>query len=153
MELGFHHVCFTVHDIQRSIKFYREILGLKLKEGPRDVNGEGSNTPIYTGLPGARLRVALFELYRGSGLELIQYLSPQGEKTVNTRRCDVGSAHICFTVDNALTVFERLKAEGVRVVSEPVKDSRGYLMFYFYDPDGYTLEITEIKRKGMRQKP
>ena len=153
MELGFHHVCFTVSDIQRSIKFYREILGLKLMEGPRDVNGEGSNTPIYTGLPGARLRVALFELFRGSGIELIQYLSPQGEKRVNTRRCDVGSAHICFTVDNAFTVFKRFKAEGVQVVSEPVKDSRGNFMFYFHDPDGYTMEITELKRKGMRENP
>ena len=150
MELGFHHVCFTVSDIQRSMKFYREILGLELAEGPRDVNGEGSNTPIYTGLPGARLRVALLQLHPGAALELIQYLSPQGEKTVSTRRCDVGSAHICFTVDNAFTVFERFKKEGVRVVSEPVKDSRGNFMFYFYDPDGYTLEITESKPKGAR---
>ena len=148
MALSFHHVCFTVSDIQRSIKFYRDILGLKLKEGPRDVNGEGSNTPIYTGLPGARLRVASFQLYRGATLELIQYLAPRGETTVSTRRCDVGSAHICFTVDNALTIFERFKTEGIRVVSEPVRDSRGNSMFYFYDPDGYTLEITESKLKS-----
>lgn len=148
MALAFHHVCFTVSDIERSIKFYRGILGLKLKEGPRDVNGEGSNTPIYTGLPGARLKVASLQLERGATLELIQYLAPQGEKRVSARRCDVGSAHICFNVDNALTVYEGFKTEGVSVVSAPVKDSRGNFMFYFYDPDGYTLEITEAKLKS-----
>jgi len=148
MALTFHHVCFTVTDIQRSIKFYSDILGLQLREGPRDVNGEGSNTPIYTGLPEARLRVASLQLYRGATLELIQYLSPQGEKMVSTRRCDVGSAHICFTVDNALTIFEEFKAKGVSFVSEPLEDSRGNFMFYFYDPDGYTLEITESKLKS-----
>jgi YD repeat-containing protein len=84
---------------------------------------------------------------------LIQYLSPQGEKTVRTRRCDAGSAQNGFTVDNAFTVFKRFKKGGVHVVSEPVKDSRGNFMFYLYDPDGYTLEITDSKRKGVRWKP
>ena len=96
------------------------------------------------------MRVTLFQLYWESGLKLIKYLSPHGEKTVSTRRCDVGAAHICFTVDNALTVFERFKAKGVSVVSEPVKESRGNFMFCFYAPDGYPLEMTELKRKGSR---
>jgi len=145
MTLTFHHVCFTVSNIQRSIKFYQDILGLKLKEGPRDVGGKGSATSIYTGLPDAHLRVALLQLYQGASLELIQYLSPQGVKTVDTRRCDVGSAHICFTVDNVLEMYEKLKSKEIRVVSEPMKDSKGNLMFYFYDPDGFTLEITSSK--------
>ena len=145
MRLTFHHVCFTVSNIQRSIKFYQDVLGLKLKEGPRDVGGKGSTTPIYTGLPDAHLRVALLQLYQGNNLELIQYLSPQGGKTVGTRRCDVGSAHICFTVENVLKMYEKLKSKGVHIVSEPMKDSKGNLMFYFHDPDGFTLEISSSK--------
>jgi glyoxylase I family protein len=145
MTLSFRHIGFTVSNIQRSIEFYQGILGLQLKEGPRDVGGKGSTTPIYTGLPDAHLRVASLQLYQGTSLELIQYLAPQGGKTVDTRRCDTGSAHICFTVDNLPKMYETLKSKGVRTVSEPMKDSKGNLMFYFYDPDGFTLEITSAK--------
>ena len=114
MTLTFRHICFTVSDISKSIQFYQDILGLKLKEGPRDVGGEGTATPIYTGLPGARLRVALLHLYGDSNLELIQYLAPQGGGTVTTRRCDVGSAHIGFVVDDAKKIYEELKAWNVQ---------------------------------------
>ncbi len=145
MTLTFRHVGFTVSNVQRSIEFYQGVLGLQLKEEPRDVGGKGSTTPIYTGLPDAHLRVASLQLYQGTSLELIQYLAPPGEKTVGTRRCDVGSAHICFTADNVLETYQQLKSKGVRIVSEPMKDSKGNLMFYFYDPDGFTLEISSAK--------
>ena len=56
-----------------------------------------------------------------------------------------GNAHLCLLVDDFQACFESLTAEGVRFKSAPVTISagpnKGGLVAYFYDPDGYLLEL------------
>ena len=144
----FHHVCFTVSDIERSIQFYQDIFGMRLTDGPRDVGGEGTSTPSYTSLTGARLKLALLQLDGDYFLELIQYLYPEGKKTVATRLCDVGSAHIAFSRDDITKFCEALKTKGVSFVADPAPNSKGLLMAYFYDPDGFVLEVIERQKRN-----
>jgi catechol 2,3-dioxygenase-like lactoylglutathione lyase family enzyme len=143
MKPALDHVSFTVSDMDKSIRFYRDIIGLKLLTGPADVGGEGTGTATIVGFPGARLRVAVLELSGDVFLELIQYLFPEGEKVMKTRRCDVGAAHIAFWTDDLPGAYEALKEKGVRFVAPPAKGSIGLLAAYFLDPDDYALEIRE----------
>ena len=84
-----------------------------------DRNGLYSET--VTGIPGASMRIAYVQ---GADfkIELIEYLSPKGEK-LDTRTCNVGSAHICFTVDELQDMYVEMQ----RIV----RDEGGALIFAF----------------------
>ncbi|MFQ5895966.1 MAG: VOC family protein [Nitrospinota bacterium] len=142
MLLGVNHTSFTVADVERSVDFYTNVLGgrlLSLAERPPDFCEK------VTGVPGAHLRIAYVEL-AGYHLELIQYLSPAGEKA-DTRTCNVGSAHVAFNVSGLRGMYRELKARGVRFMGEPVEipagPNRGGHAVYFEDPDENTLEFIE----------
>ncbi|MBX6771027.1 MAG: VOC family protein [Chloroflexi bacterium] len=143
MLTGVHHTSFTVADMERSLAFYRDVLGLEVI---RDQEGSAEYLARITGLPGARLRIVHLRLARGSEhvLELMQYREPVG-RPIEARTCDPGSAHLCFLTDNIWAAYEHLTAHGVRVRSEPIlitagQNAGGYSL-YFLDPDGITLEL------------
>jgi len=142
MITGVNHTSFTVSDVNRSVSFYRDLLGLKLISlGERDP----AFSEKVTGIPGAHLKVAYLQA-RGHRLELIQYLNPPGKK-LETRTNNVGSAHLAFNVDDLPRLFADLKAKGVQFKSAPVEvlagPNKGTLTVYFTDPDGITLELLQ----------
>jgi len=79
---------------------------------------------------------------------LIQYLSPEGKK-LDTRTCDVGSAHLAFNISNLRELYGELISKGVKFTSEPmlipVGLNRGALCVYLKDPDGITLEFIQAR--------
>src|SRR5262249_7773684 len=115
--VGAHHTSFTVANLDRSLEFFRDRLGLTLL-GQREVGDAYFGRVV--GLPSCRVRAALLRI-PGSNhhVELFQYLSPPGVETP-TRPCDPGSAHLALLVDDLPTLHARLRAEGVSFVSEPV---------------------------------
>ncbi|HEY7652879.1 MAG TPA: VOC family protein [Methylomirabilota bacterium] len=126
---GILHTGLTVSDLDRSIVFYRDLLGLEL------IARWDSSQPylrIVVGYPDADLRIALLRLPSGpdgaSGhhIELLEYRRPRGVR---------GDA------------YAELKAKGVRFKSAPVdithgRDSGGKAV-YFLDPDDITLEMIQ----------
>lgn len=143
MITGVNHTSFTVSDVERSIAFYRDLLGMELLSlAERD--------PIFservTAIPGAHLKVAYLKAPDGHRLELIEYLSPKGKK-LDTQTNHVGSAHLAFDVVDLPRLFEALKAKGVIFKSVPLEvptgPNRGTLAVYFTDPDGITLEFLQ----------
>ena len=79
MITGVNHTSFTVSDVERSIAFYRDLLGMELLSlAERD--------PIFservTAIPGAHLKVAYLKAPDGHRLELIEYLSPKGKSSI-----------------------------------------------------------------------
>jgi catechol 2,3-dioxygenase-like lactoylglutathione lyase family enzyme len=136
------HTSFTVSDAERSVKFYTELLGMKLislEERPQEFCEK------VTGIPGARMKIAYVE---GAGykIELIQYLSPPGEK-LDTRNNNVGSAHLCYNVDNLMEMCRDLGSKGVRFRGEPATvnagPNKGGLVVYLLDPDDNNLEFIQ----------
>ena len=137
-----HHTSFTVHSLERSLAFYRDLLGFPVA---RDADLQGDVVERITGLPGTHMIWALVKM-GDHLLEIMEYLSPQG-KDYNTemRTCDVGSAHVCFHVRDLPEIYRRWSERGVTFVSEPVRlvdgpNKDGYVV-YLHDPDGYTLEM------------
>jgi len=140
---GIHHTSFTVSDMERSLAFYRDVLGLEVI---LDQESTAEYLARITGFPGARLRIVHLRLPRGSDhvLELMEYREPVG-RPVELRTCDPGSAHLCFCTDDIHAAYARLVALGVSVRSAPVpitagRNAGGYSL-YFLDPDGITLEL------------
>lgn len=145
MSFKMHHAGFTVSDLDQSIPFYRDLLGLKLIQ-----DAVRENLPSYDrilGFDNVKLRVALFHDETESFmLELVQYVNPQREIR-ELKNTFVGSGHISLVVGNLDEEYERLKAEGVRFNSPPVEVHRDgkYICksLYMFDPDGMTIELYE----------
>jgi catechol 2,3-dioxygenase-like lactoylglutathione lyase family enzyme len=140
---GVHHLGLTVSDIERSVRFYRDVLGLTLVRR-RSTNAEYVGR--QTGYPGARLEVASFRMGAAGGpsLELAQYVShpgPAGE--AGTHRA--GSAHLCLQVDDIQAAYEALRRQGVSFKTAPVAitsgPNEGGFGVYLSDPDGFTIEL------------
>lgn len=139
-----HHIGLTVSDIERSITFYRDTLGLEL------VGRRPSVTADYvgqqTGYDGVELNVASFRVNANSrqSIEMVQYMNHVGEASdPATNRA--GSTHLCLLVDDLRASVKDLDARGVRFKSDPVEitsgPNQGGLVIYLLDPDGYTLEM------------
>jgi catechol 2,3-dioxygenase-like lactoylglutathione lyase family enzyme len=134
------HVSFTVSDIDRAVAFYRDALGLEVKSRYPRIGGFVSDV---IGMPGSHLEIA----HMGAGncsIELIQYVKPQGTK-IDTRTCNVGSAHVCFNVDDFDGLLERVAQAGGRIVGTPTRapdgPSQGCRCVYVEDPDNNTIEF------------
>jgi lactoylglutathione lyase len=136
------HTSFTVGDLDRSIAFYRDLLGMELMSlAGRDP----AFVEKITGIPGANLKVAYLQA-PGHRLELIQYFSPPGKK-LELQTNNVGCAHLAFNVDDLPKMYAEMKAKGVHFKSAPQEVSagpnKGTLTVYFTDPDGITLEFLQ----------
>lgn len=142
MITGCYHTSFTVSSLERSLAFYRDVLGMKLR-------GVQGGTQQYlrdiVGMPDANVKIAFLEI-PGSDhtLELIEYVAPRG-MPANVTTCNPGSAHVCFKTDDLMRTYEQWKAQGVKFRSEPVRITAGVneggCAVYFTDPDGITLEL------------
>jgi lactoylglutathione lyase len=138
-----YHVGFTVSDIERSIQFYRDLLGMSLYVRQQ---GTAEYLSRVTGFPGVRLEIALLKTPDGGSLlELLQYVThpaPPTDRETNRP----GNGHVCFKVSDIQEACEELRRRGVRLISdEPVKITagvhQGAYAVYLRDPDGFTVEL------------
>jgi catechol 2,3-dioxygenase-like lactoylglutathione lyase family enzyme len=113
---GLDHVSVSVADLDRSLAFYRDLLGLRVRERGEE---EGGQMATIIGFPGVRFRYADVELGDGRILELLQYLEPVG-RLITQRTCDPGSGHIAFVVADIDEAYAELVGAGVTVRSAPV---------------------------------
>ena len=139
-----HHLGLTVSDIERSIHFYRDLLGMEL------IGRRPSVTAGYvgqqTGYDGVELNVASFRISPDcrQTMEVVQYMNHAGEPAATgTNRA--GNSHLCLLVDDLLSAVDDLSAAGVSFKSDPVEitagPNKGGRVIYMHDPDGYTLEM------------
>ena len=139
-----HHLGLTVADIERSIIFYRDLLGLTLHR--RRPHVDNDYVALQTGYDGVVLNVASFKVSADSpqSLEVVQYMNHSGPPA-ETATNRPGNSHLCLTVNDLRACYADLKAKGVRFKSEPVTitagPNTGGLVVYFSDPYDYTLEL------------
>lgn len=140
------HIAVIVEDMQRSVIFYRDVLGLQLL---KDYTNKGAVADKTLGLKNCSQRIVLFKAGNDNTLvELMQFYSPEGRPNLkNVQENDIGVRHLCFEVDDIRAVYNRLRRAGLKFTSEPVKQATGAICVFFRDPDGNSLEITQAAKK------
>ena len=138
------HVSVTSADLDRSVAFYCDLLGLPLIG--RGESGE-PELGIILGVPGVRLLWAEVDLGGDQLLELLQFLSPEGEP-LRPDPARPGGTHIGLRVSDIDAMYLRLSQAGVPIRSKPVEiqeegDWLGVRCLYARDPDGVTVELVE----------
>ena len=143
---GLHHVGITVNDLDASIRFYHDVLGLEFSNEPSPWFDSPELGPAV-GVPGAALRQVSL-LLGDTMLELLEYKSPPSETQKPLLSNNVGASHVAFLVDDIQAKKAELERKGiefysdVNVVEEGVL--AGWRWVYFEDPDGYPLELVEV---------
>ena len=147
------HVNIVVADLERAIRFYSDLLGLRRGF---EVFLEGEWIETVTGLKGARARCVFMEGDDSSArLELLHYEVPTGQSLpASSAPHTRGLRHVAFMVEDLDALVARLRAAGVRVISEPVTvpfavaDKGRKRLCYFHDPDGTLLEAASYERES-----
>ena len=144
---GIHHTSFTVSDMERSIAFYRDVLGMKVTWDSRreGVEFKGPVADNVTGCPGTEQRL-VFIAIGNSRIELVEY-TPKGRDLTENKASDTGSAHVCFETDNIQDLYQKLTARGLRLHCVP-QDIGFAQVMYFRDPDGIILEAVQGQLPG-----
>jgi catechol 2,3-dioxygenase-like lactoylglutathione lyase family enzyme len=122
----FDHVAVTVHDMERSVGFYRDLLGFEVV-GQLLLDGD-----------------AFKIVYLRSGeahLELFAFRGTAAETPVGVPDTVGGFKHLALQTKEVDAVAARLKAAGVTFTVEPTDAAGGVRLAFFRDPDGNLLEL------------
>ena len=143
---GLHHVGITVKDLEASISFYHDVLGLPFSNEPSPWF-DGQELGAAVGVPGAALRQVSL-LLGDTTLELLEYSSPPSDTKEPLKSNSLGASHVAFLVDDIEATKTELEAKGIEFYSpiNVVDDGvlAGWRWVYFQDPDGYPLELVEV---------
>jgi len=144
---GIHHTGLIVKDLDRSIAFYHDVLGLPFAVEPTDwFSGEQLDQGLR--VPDAELRLTCFWAGPQSRLELLEYRRLSADMDRPYPNNTLGAGHVCLQVDDVHAAKAELEAKGVEFYSDVnVVDEgplAGWRSVYFADPDGLSLELVEI---------
>jgi catechol 2,3-dioxygenase-like lactoylglutathione lyase family enzyme len=142
MILGFHHAAISTPDLERCLRFYKDVIGCQ-EAWTFDWEAGSAEADAMTGLKDSAARAVMLKL-GDSYLEVFEFSSPEPQ-TVSAERpvCDHGITHICLQVENLHNEYERMKAVGMRFHSPPLTQDSGYVI-YGRDPDGNVIELIEF---------
>jgi catechol 2,3-dioxygenase-like lactoylglutathione lyase family enzyme len=136
---------YTVSNMERSLEFYRDILGLSVV---RDRERAGESYDKLLGLSGVRIRVVILQEGSAGGhlLELVEYLQPRSERR-SSKHYDVGASNICYIVDDVDAMHSRIKAAGFNTPNAPADFMQegkvtGRIVMVF-DPDNIPVVLLQ----------
>lgn len=130
---GIDHLDLVVSDFERSLRFYRELLGPLGYDSEGEIEGERGERVVYLNHAG----------YAGS----VSIRASQSDAhPLPYDRYSVGIHHLAFAAGSRAVVDERarwLLDRGATIESGPAEYgyTPGYYAVFFYDPDGIKLEI------------
>ncbi len=126
------HTMLRVGDLDRSITFYTEVLGMRLLR--------------RKDYPGGRFTLAFVGYGEESDTTVLELTH-----NWDTADYEIGSGygHIAIGVDDIVGVCDQIRAKGGRVVREPGPMKNGSTVIAFVDdPDGYKVELIELSSRA-----
>jgi len=145
--LGIDHTAIVVSNTEQSLKFYRDILGMKLAG---ESENYGTEQEHLNNVFGARLRISGLKAQGGPGVEFLDYLAPGDGRPapLDSRANDLWHWQTAMGVGSAEIAAERIKSTRTRIVSPRVTAlpdkglgfSNGFLL---RDPDGHAVQLRE----------
>ena len=126
------HVAVVVDDMDKSLSFWRDALGIRLQE-LRDVPAEKS-------------QVAFLPL-AGSEIELVKPTSDDSGIAKYLAKRGPGMHHICVEVDDIEGMLAQLKSRGIRLINETPRlaaDGKKYAFVHPESTSGVLVEIYQV---------
>jgi len=143
--LGIDHTAIVVASTDASLRFYRDLLGLRI--AGKSLN-YGPEQERLNNVPGARLRITSLRAPTGPGIEFLEYVSPRDGRPApaDERANDLVHWQTIVASSAPEPLAARLTAAGARLVSPGVvrvEDralgfDRGFLV---RDPDGHVVQV------------
>jgi lactoylglutathione lyase len=122
------HTRYRVNDLERTVTFYRDILGLK--EITRNRSPRGSEL-VFLQTPGSA--------------ELIEITCFPGSGPVQVQP---DLTHLAFAVDNLEEFGRHLARHGLKFSDGPTASASGTTFAFIDAPEGYEIELIQQKRGG-----
>ena len=119
------HTRYRVNDLERTVKFYREILGLE--EIRRHKSPRGSEL-VFLKTPGSEELIEI-TFFPGSGSVQVQ----------------ADLTHLAFEVDSLEAFGQHLAAHGLKYSDGPTTSSSGSTFAFIDAPEGYEIELIQKK--------
>jgi catechol 2,3-dioxygenase-like lactoylglutathione lyase family enzyme len=143
------HVGICVADLERSLRFYRDLLGFTA-EHHLEVAGEATDTLLR--LRDTRLQ-AVYLTRDGVRIELLHFASPPAPPRRARVMNEPGLTHLSFRVADLQAAVRALRAAGERVLEETVLDFPAFqsAACFVVDPDGQLIEL--VQAPGDPSKP
>lgn len=145
--LGIDHTAIVVRDTERSLAFYRDLLGLRVAGESRN---QGVEQEHLNNVEGARLRITGLRSPSGPGVELLEYLTPTDGRPIpdDQRPNDLAHWQTEVQVRSLAELGARLDSAGVPRVSRQAVtpgsrnpgEARGVLV---KDPDGHVVQLVD----------
>jgi methylmalonyl-CoA/ethylmalonyl-CoA epimerase len=127
-----HHIAILVEDIDASLGFWHDILGIK----PAQVSN----------IPQEAAQVAFLPLGEME-IELVQPTTPESGLSRFLEKHGPGMHHLCLEVDDLYELLSRLKTKGVLLINEQPKvgeDGRLYAFIHPRSTNGVLLELYQL---------
>ena len=145
--LGIDHTAIVVGDTDVSLRFYRDLLGLKVVG---ESENYGTEQEHLNNVFGARLRITSLSAAAGPGIELLEYLSPRDGKAMprDERANDLVHWQTALLTADADAVARSVRAAKVPFVSPGVVTipdaALGFRAgFTVRDPDGHVMQLIQ----------
>ena len=135
------HVGIVVNNMENSLNFYRDLLGLKIV---RDMDERGNHLDNMLSLDNVEVRTVKLSVQDNITLiELLEFKSHNDNQVRNFYT--IGASHVAFTVENIEKLYQNLSVKNVEFNAPPQKSPDGLVKVTFCkDPDGTPIELVEI---------
>jgi len=135
------HVGICVSDLERSLAFYRDLLGFAPEH---ELEVEGQPTDTLLRLRGTKLK-AVYLARDGVRIELLRFAAPLAPPRHERVMNEVGLTHLSFRVADLDAVVNALRGAGERVLEDTVMrfPEFGSAACFVVDPDGQLIELVQ----------
>ena len=142
MILNTRHVGIVVSDMQKSLHFWRDIMGLEVQI---DFREKGDYIDTLQALEGVDLWMIKLTAPDGSMVELLKDDAHPTPPPAANAMCDRGIRHMAYTVADVDAAFQTLTDHGCETLSTPTTDPNGSArLFFARDPEGNLLELVQM---------
>jgi catechol 2,3-dioxygenase-like lactoylglutathione lyase family enzyme len=129
--VDFQHVTVSVSDVEKSLAFYRDLLGFPVLGRLYYNNDVG-------------LVIDFLDIGNNAILEIFSFSKAQVKPSeFIPNDLQLGLRHMAFKVDNTDAIAERLKQAGIEFTLEPLDATGGVRIAFFKDPDGTLIEVVQ----------
>jgi catechol 2,3-dioxygenase-like lactoylglutathione lyase family enzyme len=136
------HIGLTVRNLEASIGFYRDVVGMTVETSFALENGgfaKLTRNPAAA-IKGAYLRAGAFKL------QVLEYTAGGGTAQM-IHHNNIGSPHMSFGVPDVDAKYREVQSiPGAKIISDVVEVVPGVRSFYVEDPDGVPVEFFQMTR-------